>query len=72
MHKNDSYFALFWKAEGNSDAHIRSSLLGVSLLIPLDRGELCLGTWQSVYLYEGDGPRRRTLWLQRLIAGPED
>ena len=62
-----------WKhAEGNSDAHIRSSLLGASLLVPLDKGELSLGTWQSVYLYEGDGPRLRTLWLQRLAAAPED
>lgn len=47
--------------EGNSDAHIRSSLLGVSLLIPVENGGLCLGTWQAVYFYEGDGPRTRTL-----------
>ena len=40
--------------------------------MPLDKGELRLGTWQSVYLYEGDGPRLRTLWLQRLAAAPED
>lgn len=50
--------------EGNSDAHIRSSLLGVSLLIPVENGRLLLGTWQSIYLYEGDGPRRRQLLLQ--------
>ena len=47
--------------EGNSDAHIRSSLLGASLLLPLENGRLCLGTWQAVYFYEGDGPRTRTL-----------
>lgn len=53
-------------AEGNTDAHIRSSLLGVSLLIPFQNGKLCLGTWQSIYLYEGDGPRRRTILVQFL------
>lgn len=50
--------------EGNTDAHIRSSLLGVSLLVPVENGRLMLGTWQSIYLYDGDGPRRRHLLLQ--------
>lgn len=54
--------------EGNSDAHIRSSLLGVSLLIPVISGRLELGTWQAIYLYEGDGPRRRSLLCQFLPA----
>ncbi|MCQ2444065.1 MAG: secondary thiamine-phosphate synthase enzyme YjbQ [Mailhella sp.] len=54
-------------AEGNSDAHIKSSLLGSSLLIPLEEGEVRLGTWQAVYLYEGDGPRTRTVQL-RILA----
>ena len=59
-----------WRhAEGNTDAHIRASLLGPSLLIPLENGRLCLGTWQSIYLYEGDGPRTRTVLVQRLRAG---
>ena len=53
-------------AEGNSDAHIKTTLHGPSLLLLVENGELCLGTWQSVYLCEGDGPRRRTLWLQWL------
>ena len=58
-----------WRhAEGNTDAHIRASLLGPSLLIPLENGQLCLGTWQSIYLYEGDGPRTRTVLVQRLRA----
>lgn len=55
--------------EGNTDAHIRSSLLGVSLLIPLQQGELILGTWQSIYLYEGDGPRKRKIAVQLLKDG---
>lgn len=54
--------------EGNTDAHIRSSLLGASLLIPLYAGKLCLGRWQSIYLYEGDGPRKRTILLQLLAS----
>ena len=52
--------------EGNSDAHIRSSLLGVSLLVPVVDGELALGTWQHIYLYEGDGPRKRRVLVQLL------
>ncbi|MBD5538652.1 MAG: YjbQ family protein [Desulfovibrio sp.] len=55
-------------AEGNTDAHIRASLLGASLLVPLENGALCLGRWQSIYLYEGDGPRTRTVLAQRLRA----
>ena len=52
--------------EGNSHAHIRSSLLGVSLLVPLHDGHLALGRWQAIYFYEGDGPRDRSLWIQFL------
>lgn len=53
-------------AEGNTDAHIRASLLGASLLVPVEKGELTLGTWQAIYLYEGDGPRRRSIFAQFL------
>lgn len=56
-----------WRhAESNSDAHIKASLLGASLLLPMRDGRLLLGRWQSVYLFEGDGPRERTVWLQQL------
>ena len=58
-------------AEGNSDAHIKATLHGPSLTLFVENGELCLGTWQSVYLCEGDGPRRRNIWLQWL-AGQEE
>ena len=58
-------------AEGNSDAHIKATLHGPSLTLFVENGELCLGTWQSVYLCEGDGPRRRSIWLQWL-AGEEE
>lgn len=54
-------------AEGNADAHIRSSLLGVSQFIPVRGGDLSLGTWQSVFFCEFDGPRRRKA-LVTLVA----
>lgn len=53
-------------AEGNSDAHVKTTLTGVSLTLIVDGGELVLGTWQGVYLCEFDGPRTRrvnVLWL---------
>jgi secondary thiamine-phosphate synthase enzyme len=45
--------------EGNSDAHIKSSLMGCSLMVPLSEGRVKLGTWQGIYLMEFDGPRER-------------
>ncbi len=49
--------------EGNSDAHIKSSLVGCSTQVIIQKGELQLGTWQSVYLCEFDGPRSRKVWV---------
>lgn len=45
--------------EGNAHAHIRSSILGASLLIPSSGGKPMLGTWQGIFLVEFDGPRER-------------
>jgi len=56
----------FRHAEGNSDAHIKTSLMGPSQLIPVTNGALALGTWQKIYLCEFDGPRRRTVLVQAL------
>lgn len=53
-------------AEGNADAHVKSSLVGSSLYLIIENGSLRLGTWQGVYLCEFDGPRSRRLWLQFL------
>jgi secondary thiamine-phosphate synthase enzyme len=50
-------------SEGNSDAHIKASLVGHSLLIPVSEGKLVLGTWQGIYLMEFDGPRERKVLL---------
>jgi secondary thiamine-phosphate synthase enzyme len=53
-------------AEGNADAHVKSSLVGASQLVPVEGGALVLGTWQGIYLCEFDGPRRRQLVVQLL------
>ncbi|KMQ51608.1 UPF0047 protein Bsu YugU [Chitinispirillum alkaliphilum] len=47
----------FRHAEGNSDSHIKASLVGFSVQIPITDKLLVLGTWQSVYFCEFDGPR---------------
>jgi len=59
----------FRHSEGNSDAHIKTTLTGNSTTIPVAEGELLLGTWQSVYLCEFDGPRKRQV-LVKLLADP--
>ena len=56
----------FRHAEGNSDAHIKTSLMGPSQLVPVTGGQLQLGVWQKIYLCEFDGPRRRTVLVQPL------
>jgi len=50
-------------AEGNSDAHIKSSLLGTSLNVIIKDASLVLGTWQGIYFCEFDGPRERKVWI---------
>ena len=45
--------------EGNADAHIKSSLIGTTQPILVDKGKLVLGTWQAIYFVELDGPRHR-------------
>ncbi|NLI70004.1 MAG: YjbQ family protein [Firmicutes bacterium] len=48
-------------AEGNSDAHIKASLIGNSQLLMVDNGEIVLGTWQGLFFAEFDGPRLRKI-----------
>lgn len=52
--------------EGNSAAHIKSSLVGCSITVIIDGGRLQLGTWQGIYFCEFDGPRQRKVWLKLL------
>lgn len=49
----------FKHGEENSDAHIKSSLVGSSATVPFENGKLLLGRWQGIYLCEFDGPRER-------------
>jgi secondary thiamine-phosphate synthase enzyme len=54
----------FHHMEGNSDAHIKSSLFGPELSCIVNEGRLLLGTWQSLYFCEFDGPRRRRYYVK--------
>ena len=56
----------FAHLEGNSDAHVKASLIGASALVPVEGGRLALGTWQGIFFCEFDGPRRRRLLVQPL------
>jgi secondary thiamine-phosphate synthase enzyme len=57
LNKNYTHF------EGNSDAHIKSSIIGVSETIIFRDNQLLLGVWQGIYFCEFDGPRTRTLYI---------
>jgi len=50
--------------EGNSDAHVKSALTGVSLCVGVEAGHLVLGKWQRIFFCEFDGPRQRELWVR--------
>ncbi len=58
--RNDGYH----HGEGNSDAHLKSSLVGCSLLVPFENGKLILGVWQGICFCEFDGPRNRSLLIR--------
>ena len=52
--------------EENAPSHVRTSLMGQQVVVPVADGRLALGTWQGIFLCEFDGPRRRTLYLTPL------
>ena len=56
----------FRHAEGNSDAHIKASLVGSSLSVFVSGGHLVLGTWQGIYFCEFDGPRSRKVIVKTI------
>jgi len=55
-------------AEGNSAAHVKSSLVGASEMIIIENGRLTLGTWQAIFFCEFDGPRTRKFMIKTLPA----
>lgn len=55
--------------EGNSPAHIKSTLVGASELVAVEKGRLVLGTWQGVFFCEFDGPRTRKVNISFLSSG---
>lgn len=54
--------------EGNSPAHVKASLMGSSVCIPIENGRLALGAWQGVFFCEFDGPRRRRFYVRLIPA----
>jgi secondary thiamine-phosphate synthase enzyme len=58
--ENNNYHHL----EGNSDAHIKASILGSSVTVLINSTKLVLGTWQHIFFYEGDGPRNRKVYVE--------
>ena len=53
-------------AEGNAAAHIKATLVGSSVSVPISSGKLALGTWQGIYFCEFDGPRHREVFVQTI------
>ncbi|MCY2962849.1 MAG: secondary thiamine-phosphate synthase enzyme YjbQ [Planctomycetota bacterium] len=51
-------------AEGNSDSHVKASMMGSSCRVIVEQGRLVLGTWQGIYLCEFDGPRTRQVHVR--------
>ncbi len=58
LHDNYSHM------EGNSAAHIKSSLIGTSEMVFIENGDIVLGTWQSLFFCEFDGPRTRKVYVK--------
>ena len=59
--KKESYYE---HGEGNSDSHVKTSLVGNSAMVLVENGELVLGTWQGIYFCEFDGPRTREMLVK--------
>jgi len=56
--------------EGNSAAHIKASIVGASETVFIENGDLVLGTWQSIFLCEFDGPRTRRVFVRLVSFDP--
>jgi secondary thiamine-phosphate synthase enzyme len=56
----------FRHSEGNSDAHVKASLMGSSLNLIIKDGSIKLGQWQGIYFAEFDGARNREIWIKTI------
>lgn len=65
--KEEAYYR---HGEGNSDSHVKASLVGNSVTVLIDGGELALGRWQGIQFCEFDGPRTREIWVR--VVGFDD
>ncbi len=65
--KHESYYE---HGEGNSDSHVKTSLVGNSVTVLVERGKLVLGRWQGVYFCEFDGPRERQMHVKIVSFRP--
>jgi len=52
--------------EGNANAHIISTLIGSSVIVPVENSNLKLGRWQGIFFVEADGPRKRKILIKKL------
>jgi len=59
-------------SEGNSAAHIKASIFGASQTVLVEGGSLVLGTWQSIFFCEFDGPRTRQVFVKMMPAGQRE
>jgi len=55
--------AAYAHSEGNAAAHVKASMMGSSVQVIVEGGQLLLGTWQAIYFCEFDGPRSRNVWI---------
>ncbi|MFT4325874.1 MAG: secondary thiamine-phosphate synthase enzyme YjbQ [Candidatus Woesearchaeota archaeon] len=58
--------AEYQHAEGNSDSHVKASLMGSSVTVIVEKGVLVLGTWQGIYFCEFDGPKMRKIYIKKI------
>ena len=54
--------------EGNSDSHIKASIVGSSVTVLVEKGRLVLGTWQKIFFCEFDGPRSRKVYVKAVLS----
>jgi secondary thiamine-phosphate synthase enzyme len=64
--KSEPYYQ---HGEGNSDSHVKTSLVGNSVTVLIEDGELALGQWQGIQFCEFDGPRTREMWVKVVDFG---